>query len=162
MTPLFLYGMEFKNLVSGLVEKSLSERSHLFLIELKITENKKIVVILDGDNGVTLQDCIDVSRDVEHNLDREEHDFALEVTSAGLTSPLKLTRQYKKNIGKELNIKTSEGEIKAVLTDANDEFATLVWTAREPKKVGKGKETVEKRKEINYSDIIEATVALTF
>lgn len=48
------------------------------------------------------------------------------------------------------------------MQDANDEFITLIWTTREPKKVGKGKETVEKQKEINYSDIIEATIALTF
>jgi ribosome maturation factor RimP len=161
-TPLFLYSMEFKNLVSSLVEESLTERKHLFLIDLKVAENKKIVVILDGDNGVTLQDCIDVSRDIEHNLDREEYDFALEVSSAGLSSPLKLIRQYKKNIGKELDVETQQEKIRGVLQDANDEFITLIWTAREPKKVGKGKETVEKQKEINYSDIIEATIALTF
>ncbi len=67
-----------------------------FLIDLDINASNKIMVTLDGDNGVTLQDCIDVSRAIEHNLDREEEDFSLEVASAGAASPLQQPRQYKK------------------------------------------------------------------
>ena len=117
---------------------------------------------LDGDNGVTLQDCIDISRAIEHNLDREEQDFSLEVASGGVSAPLKLVRQYKKNIGRTLQVKTATDIITAELADANEEFITLVWTAREPKKIGKGKETVEKRQEIPYTDIKEAIVTITF
>ncbi|PKP18025.1 MAG: ribosome assembly cofactor RimP, partial [Bacteroidetes bacterium HGW-Bacteroidetes-23] len=75
---------------------------------------------------------------------------------------LKLVRQYKKNIGRTLKVKTATDVIEAVLADANEEFITLTWTAREPKKIGKGKETVEKKIELPYSEIKEAIVTITF
>lgn len=154
--------MTFKDKVHQLLEQGLQEKPSLFLIDLTITEGFKIIVTLDGDNGVTLQDCIDISRAIEHNLDREEQDFSLEVASGGVSAPLKLTRQFKKNIGRTLKIKTTGAEIEAKLTQANDEFITLEWEAREPKKIGKGKETVQKTLELPYSDIKEAVVTITF
>lgn len=154
--------MTFKEKVGNLLDEALKERPELFLIELKITEANKIMVTLDGDNGVNLQDCIDVSRAIEHNLDREEHDFSLEVASAGATSPLVNKRQYKKNIGRTLKVTTQAEKIEAELTDATDEYIVLEWKAREPKKVGKGKETVQKRAEVPYGDIKEAVVVIKF
>lgn len=154
--------MTFKEKVAELLNDALEERPSLFLIELSISDANKITVTLDGDNGITLQDCIDVSRAIEHNLDREEQDFSLEVASAGATSPLKIVRQYKKNIGRTLKVKTAEGETQAVLTEANEEFIVLEWKAREPKQIGKGKETVQKRLEVPYTDIKEAVVVIIF
>ena len=161
MSPLFIH-MTFKEKVSELLEAGLQDKPSLFLIDLAINDSNKIIVTLDGDNGVTLQDCIDVSRAIEHNLDREEQDFSLEVASAGVSSPLKLARQYKKNIGRTLKVRTATETIEAPLTDANDDFIVLEWQAREPKKIGKGKETVQKRQEIRYADIKEAVVTITF
>jgi ribosome maturation factor RimP len=154
--------MTFKEKVSDLLTTALDEREDLFLIDLSVNEANKIMVTLDGDNGVTLQDCIDISRAIEHNLDREEQDFSLEVASAGATSPMKNVRQFKKNIGRTVKVKTGDKEIEAVLTDAKEEFIVLEWTAREPKQVGKGKETVQKRVEIQYQDIKEAVVIIIF
>lgn len=161
-SPLFIQNMTFKEKVNELVSKALEERPSLFLIELSISDSNKINIVLDGDNGVNLQDCIDISRAVEHNLDREEQDFSLEVASAGATSPLKIYRQYKKNIGRTLKVKTQQGEIEAPITEANDKFIVLEWKAREPKQIGKGKETVQKRAEIPYEDIKEAVVVIKF
>ena len=73
-----------------------------------------------------------------------------------------MVRQYKKNVGRTLIVKTNEEKIEAELVDANDEKIVLSWSAREPKKVGKGKETVQKRKEIPYSEIKEAIVTINF
>ncbi|WP_295338451.1 ribosome assembly cofactor RimP [Flavobacterium sp.] len=155
--------MTFKEKVSNLITEELANNSSLFLVDLSVSESYKITVTLDGDHGVTLQDCIDVSRAVENNLDREEQDFSLEVASAGVSSPLKLVRQYKKNIGRTLKVKTTTSEtIEAKLEAANEEYITLVWTAREPKKIGKGKETVEHKREIPYSEIKEAIVTIIF
>ncbi|MBF0694845.1 MAG: ribosome assembly cofactor RimP [Flavobacterium sp.] len=154
--------MTFKEKVQNLLDEGLSEKPELFLIDLTITDAYKIIVTLDGDNGVTLQDCIDISRAIEHNLDREEQDFSLEVASGGVSSPLKHKRQYKKNIGRTLIVKLATETIEAPLTDADDEKIVLEWEAREPKKVGKGKETVLKRQEIRYEDIKEAIVTVTF
>lgn len=158
----FYKNMTFKEKVVGLLNQGLSEKPSVFLIDLTITESMKIIVTLDGDQGVTLQDCIDISRAIEHNLDREEQDFSLEVASAGVSTPLKLVRQYKKNIGRSLKVKTTTDSLEAVLADANEDFITLTWTAREPKKIGKGKETVEKKIELPYAEIKEAIVTITF
>lgn len=154
--------MTFKEKVAALLNEALEERPSLFLISLAIGSGNKITVTLDGDNGVNLQDCIDVSRAIEHNLDREEEDFSLEVASAGATSPLQKPRQYKKNIGRTLKVKTDTEQIEAEITDANEDFIVLEWKAREPKKIGKGKETVSKRAEIPYGDIKEAVVVIKF
>jgi ribosome maturation factor RimP len=154
--------MTFKEKVKNLLDEGLHERPELFLIDLTITESFKIIVTIDGDKGVTLQDCIDISRVIEHNLDREEQDFSLEVASAGVSSPLKHKRQYRKNIGRTLIVKVADQTIEAPLTDADDEKIVLEWEAREPKKVGKGKETVVKRQEIPYEEIKEAIVTVTF
>jgi ribosome maturation factor RimP len=154
--------MAFKEKVNQLLLEGLKDKPSVFLIDLTITDSFKIIVTLDGDTGVVLQDCIDVSRAIEHNLDREEQDFSLEVASVGVGSPLKIVRQYKKNIGRTLIVKVASEIIEAQLVEANDDFITLAWEAREPKKLGKGKETVQKRQEIPYSEIKEAIVTVTF
>lgn len=155
--------MAFTDKVNQLVEKVLESREDLFLIDFKIDSSNKIFIILDGDNGVNLQDCIEVSRAVEAELDREEQDFSLEVASAGVSSPLKLVRQFKKNLNRNLKVKKADNEvIEAQLTAVSDENITLEWKAREPKKIGKGKETVEKKVQLSYSEIKEATVIISF
>jgi ribosome maturation factor RimP len=159
----FIMQMTLKEKVTKILNNALEEFPDLFLIEMKISDSNKIEIILDGDTGVNLQDCINISRAIEHNLDREETDFALEVSSAGANAPLIFVRQYKKNIGRELKVKTiSQGEIKGKLIEADQEGATLFWKAREPKKIGKGKETIEKSLKILYSDIKESVVIISF
>ena len=149
--------------VAKLLENALEENKSLFLIDLNISEDNQIRVILDGDKGVTVEDCIAVSRAIEHNLDREEYDFSLEVMSAGVSEPLTLPRQYKKNIGRNLKIKTKDGEkIEGELTAVTEDSFTLKWSAREPKPVGKGKVTVQKEATLPYKDIMEAKVMITF
>jgi ribosome maturation factor RimP len=162
LLPSFYSMMTFKEKVNQLLQAGLEEKPDLFLIELSVSEANKIMVTLDGDQGVQLQDCIDISRAIEHNLDREEHDFALEVASVGVGSPLKLVRQYVKNIGRTLIVKLATTTIEAELVDATESHITLAWEAREPKKIGKGKETVQKEQQIPYTEIKEAIVTVTF
>jgi ribosome maturation factor RimP len=149
--------------VAQLLESALKKNKSLFLIDLNISENNQIRVILDGDKGVTVDDCIAVSREIEHNLDREAHDFSLEVMSAGVSEPLSIPRQYKKNIGRKLKIKTQQGDtLEGKLVSADDENCVLTWSVREPKPVGKGKVTVQKEAKLPYNDIVEAKVMITF
>ena len=154
--------MTFKEKINRVLEEALLEKPSVFLIDLKITDAFKVIVNLDGDNGVALQDCIDISRAIDANLDREEQDYSLEVASVGVGSPLKMVRQYKKNVGRTLIVKLASETIEAELVEANDNFIILSWKAREPKKLGKGKETVQKRQEIPYTEIKEAIVTVTF
>ena len=154
--------MTFKDKVNDLLTQVLLDKPSIFLIDFTITDSFKIIVNIDGDKGVDLQDCIDVSRAIDSKLDREEQDFSLEVASVGVGSPLKMVRQYKKNVGRTLIVKLQTQTIEAELVEANDDFIILSWQVREPKKIGKGKETVQKRQEIPYTDIKEAIVTVTF
>lgn len=119
-------------------------------------------MVIDGDRGVSVNDCIAVSRKVEHGLDREEEDFSLEVTSSGLSQPLRFPRQYIKNIGRKLTVATSEQQFEGELVAVEDGKITLKWKAREPKPVGKGKHTVEKEAVLSLDEITEAKVKITF
>ncbi len=161
-SPLFLYLKMFVTIVKDLLEEALLERKDLFLIDLTISGDNTINVIIDGDEGVKVEDCMFISRAIEHNLDREEQDFSLEVASAGAAASLKLPRQYKKNIGRELEVRTQTETIEALLVDATEEAIDLEWQAREPKPVGKGKVTVQKKVKIAYNDIVEAKVMIKF
>ncbi|WP_250435245.1 ribosome assembly cofactor RimP [Hanstruepera flava] len=152
----------FRTTVENLLEKALDEREDLFLIDLSVGNDNAIKVILDGDNGVTVDDCVFVSRAIEHNLDREELDFSLEVASAGATEPLRHKRQYVKNIGRDLEIKTSNDVVKGNLVKATENDITVQWKAREPKPVGKGKVTVQKEANIPIDRIVEAKVMIKF
>ena len=162
LLPSFYTTMAFRDKILELLKEGLKEKPLLFLVDLTVTETFKVIVTLDGDNGVNLQDCIDISRAIDSNLDREEQDYALEVASAGVSTPLKLVRQYRKNIGRTLKVKTATETIEAKLDDVSEEGITLSWTAREPKKIGKGKETVEHKREIPYTEIKEAIVTIIF
>lgn len=148
--------------VEKLLQNVLDENPTLFLIDLSINENNQIRVTIDGDEGVKVEDCMAVSRGIEHNLDREEADFSLEVLSAGVSEPLTLLRQYKKNIGRKLNIRTESETIEGNLTAANEATVTLQWNTREPKPIGKGKVTVQKEAIVPYKNIVEAKVMITF
>lgn len=162
LLPSFHKNMAFREQISAVVEEVLKEKPSLFLVDLTVNDQFKVMVTLDGDKGVNLQDCIDVSRAIDANLDREEQDYSLEVASAGVSTPLKMVRQYRKNIGRTLKVKTATETIEAVLEQVSEENITLSWTAREPKKIGKGKETVEHQREIPYSEIKEAIVTIIF
>ena len=155
--------MKFKENIQKLLAEALSFQPDLFLIDLHIDDQSRVHVELDGDNGVSLEQCIKVSRHIEHQLDREVHDFSLEVSSAGATHPLKMVRQYKKNIGRKLAVHTIDNDnFKATLTHADDDQITLEWKAREPKPIGKGKHTVVKQLQVPYNQIEKATVQIQF
>lgn len=145
-----------------MLQEAFEENNSLFLIELNVDDANHISVIIDGDQGVTVNDCIAVSRKIEHNLDREEEDFSLDVASAGVSTPLSMPRQYRKNIGRKLAITTSEGKIEGELVKMEDGKITLHWKAREPKPVGKGKVTVNKEAVLPLEEIKEAKVIITF
>jgi len=148
--------------VKQLLTEALEENESLFLIELLFLKDNKIKVVVDGDAGVPLNECIRISRKIEHNLDREEADFALEVTSPDIAHPLKVKRQYKKNVSRTLKVKTETEEFEGVLTKVDEIGIELHWKVREPKPIGKGKHTVEKTAVIPFENITEAKVKIIF
>ena len=148
--------------VEKLLEEAFEENNSLFLISLNISDQNHILVVIDGDNGVSVNDCIAVSRKIEHNLDEDELDFSLEVTSAGVSEPLKFPRQYKKNIGRTLEVQTNSNKFEGNLVEVNETGVLLAWKAREPKPVGKGKITVDKEANLAFDEIVKAKVVITF
>ncbi|WP_417427738.1 ribosome assembly cofactor RimP [Halpernia sp.] len=155
--------MSFREKVTVLVNDFLAEREDLFLIETKISTAQDITVILDGDNGVTLQDCLDASRAIEFNLDREEEDFSLQVMSAGLSEPLVTPRQFRKNIGREIEAWLNNGEeIEGELAEVSETDITLILKYRRPKLIGKGKEDVVEERKISLEEIKKALVKVKF
>lgn len=148
--------------VEDLLKEAFQENNSLFLISLNISDQNHISVVIDGDEGVSVNDCIAVSRKIEHNLDREEEDFSLEVASAGVSEPFKLPRQFKKNIGRKVEVRTKSNKFEGNLTAVNENDILVSWQAREPKPVGKGKITVDKEANIAFEEIQEAKVVITF
>lgn len=152
-----------KEKVLQLLEDALDTNPNLFLIDFQIDANNNIKIIIDGDDGVAVDDCITVSRAIEHNIDREEFDFSLEVASSGASSPLTKKRQFKKHIGRILEIKTIDGNsFEGTLTSISDNDIEIKWKSREPKPVGKGKITVEKSATISFDDLKECKVKIIF
>lgn len=151
-----------KNKFIKLVHEAIEENDALFLIDLIISENNHLKVIVDGDTGVVLSECIRISRHIEHNLDREEEDFSLEVTTPIVTDPIVKKRQYNKNINRTLIVKTERDRFEGKLIEINENNITLQWKAREPKPIGKGKITVVKEQIIPFDEIKQAKVKITF
>ncbi|MGM0635212.1 MAG: ribosome assembly cofactor RimP [Bacteroidota bacterium] len=152
-----------KDKVEVFLKEALEENKNLFLVDWSVNENNQIWVIIDGDENVSIADCVQVSRKIEHQLDRDEVDFSVEVASPGLSEPLKMPRQFIKNIGRKLEVTTQDNNnIKADLVAADQQGIKLTWKTREPKPVGKGKHTVQKEQELSYDEIKEAKVMVIF
>ena len=150
-----------RNIVEKELQNCLKNREDLFLIDLDISIDHSIKIIIDGDNGIKLEDCMYVSRSIENNIDRDKYDFSLEVSSSGAFTPLSSIRQYMKNIGRTLLIRTINDEkYEAELIDADSNQISLFWKQREKKPIGKGKITVEKKIDLLYKEIAEAKVKI--
>ena len=101
-----------KKTILGLINNRMTELDNgLFLVSLSTTPSNDIRVEIDKDEGgVSVDDCVSVSRNIEHNLDREKEDFNIVVSSAGLDKGLRVFLQYKKNIGRDVKVKLKKGE----------------------------------------------------
>ena len=152
--------------IEKLVATLLEGETEYFLVSLRIKPTNNVKVFIDGDNGLPIEKCVQLNRKLSKLLDEAafypEGEFSLDLSSPGVDEPLKSSRQYKKNIGRVLKIKLPSQTIEAMLLEVSDENITVEWSSREPKKIGKGKETVLHHENIAYGDIIEAVVTITF
>lgn len=121
--------------ISEIVEEFLTDEK-LFLVDVKVSRDNRIEVFIDGDEGVKIQDCIDLSRNLESRFDREEEDFELSVLSWGLGEPLKLKRQYVKNIGQKVEAVCVSGEcIEGELKEVGENDLLIEVTKGKGKKI---------------------------
>lgn len=154
-----------KQKVKELAEERIKDRDErLFIVELTISASNVIRLELDKTEGnVSIEDCMSVSRNIEHNLDREDADFELHVSSAGLDKPLRVHAQYVKNIGRDLDVKLKSKEKTTGTLIAVDEAG--VTLKREEKQAVEGKkkkELVVIENKIPFSDINEAKIVISF
>tara|TARA_B100000795_G_C22434715_1_gene299564 strand:- start:16 stop:471 length:456 start_codon:yes stop_codon:yes gene_type:complete len=150
-----------KEKVKELIEDGIAG-TDIFVVKLTVSSGYDINVLLDSESGLTLADCRTVSRAIELDLDREVEDFSLTVASSGIGEPLVL-RQYSKNVGRKVMVTLNTEEvIEAKLISATDEAIVLEWKSREPKPTGKGKVTVVNNRTIEYRDIKQTIVLITF
>jgi ribosome maturation factor RimP len=159
-----------KQIVEKLANERIAERElDVYIVDINIGPAYQIVIELDSENGgVDITDCIAVSRNVEHNLDREEQDFSIEVASADISKPFKVLKQYIKNIGKSVELRPltndnyKSGKVEGILKSATEE--QVVITTREKKRIEgrKKKEWVEEDHTFKMNEIKETKIIITF
>ncbi len=143
-------------------KENLSDKD-IFLTDVKISNDNRITILIDSFEGVKIKDCAFLSKEIEQQLDRDNEDFELVVSSAGLDNPFVVHKQYEKNKGKLIKVLTSEGEkIKGKLVSV---FDTEIEIEPEIKKAEKNKTKTENKQKniiVAFSRIKEAKVVITF
>lgn len=154
-----------KEIVTALIDERIAELDNgLFVVSLTISSSNVIHVEIDKYEGyVSVDDCIRVSRNVEHNLDREEQDFELHVSSAGLDNGLRVFAQYKKNIGREVKVKLSAGgSIEGEMIAATEESIVIRTVKKERLEGRKKKETIIEDVTLTMDQIKETKIIISF
>ncbi|TBO45172.1 ribosome assembly cofactor RimP [Pedobacter kyonggii] len=153
--------MQVEKRVAALVEEKIADRPELFLVEVKMLPNNKLIIHVDGDEGISIQDCVAISRHVGFHLEEEnaiEQAYNLEVSSPGVGEPLKLIRQYNKNIGRTVSIKLKEGLKKeGKLLSVTENNLLIEESVKE-----KGKKAVAIQTAVPFNDILETSVLISF
>lgn len=141
-----------------MAREKLADDDQYFLVDVKVQPKKKLQVFVDGDKGITIDKCAEISRYLEQQLDEEGiagNDYVLEVSSPGMNNPLKVLRQYKRRIGKEVEVVLFTGEkLEGVLREAQEDniVLELPMSKKEKKQAGlKGEAT--KQREIPFEEI---------
>jgi ribosome maturation factor RimP len=142
-----------------MVEEKLSDT--MFIVDVTVGLGNAISVVIDSDEGLSIDGCIEMSRHIEHQFDREVEDFSLEVSSPGLTQPFKVLRQYMKYLGKEVEILTGKGDKLSGILHSADEKSFFVETKTNIKVDGK-KAVETKTVEFFQNEIKTVKPVITF
>ncbi len=151
-----------KNMLITLTEEYLKDTTN-YLVDLTLGSDNSIIVEIDNDEGVDIDQCAALSRHIEAQLDRDSEDFELTVTSAGLTSPFKTVRQYRKYEGKEVEVLTRTGvKHSGILRSSNHEGFTLTVTRKVRPEGAKRKQEVEEDLRFSYDDVKHTKYLIRF
>lgn len=149
---------QIEDIIAGIIADK-----NAFVVDIKVGSSNKINIEIDSFSGITIDDCVEISRLVESSLDREKEDFELEVASAGLSEPFKVIQQYQKNVGEEVDVITKEGiKIKGVLVDVTDggfEVETSKMIRVEGKKK---KQAVIEKLAFSFDQVKSTKIIITF
>ncbi len=149
-----------KETIERIVNQHL-DGTDLFVVIITVTEKNDITIMVDGDRGVTVADCIILNRYVEQQLDRDTEDYSVEVSSYGVGNPLLMPRQYLKNTGRLLEVHLSDGSVHTGrIRSADDEGVDIETVASEKK--GKEKKTESELINIKYNTIQRSLIQVEF
>jgi len=139
--------------IKALVDQWLEGKEYFF-VDATVDKENKIVVEIDHKDGVWIEDCCDLSRFIESNLNRDEEDFELEVGSAGIGQPFKVLQQYVNSIGESVEMMTADGKkIEGTLTDANESDFTVIYKEKQKIEGKKRPVLVDVEKKLVYDDV---------
>jgi len=157
----FIKIMQIENRVIELIEEKIADRDDLFIVSVRFLKNGVLEILLDGDNGIAIEDCAKVSRHVGFHLEEEnaiDQAYRLEVSSPGVDSPLILARQYEKNIGRNVAVKLEDGGKREGKLIASSPTAIKIEESIKEK----GKKAVLQETEIPLDHIKETKVLISF
>lgn len=167
-SPLFLLQnrmidfQSIKERLIKLVEDKIKDEPEYFLVDIKVSPGKKIEVYVDGDKGIKIEKCAELSRYIESYLDDEQplgEKYVLEVSSPGMSNPFKTLRQYKKRIGSEVEVTFKNGDkLEGVLKEADEQKILIEEILRDKK----NKEIDRKLHEILIDDFKSTKLKLNF
>ncbi|MFV0378468.1 MAG: ribosome assembly cofactor RimP [Mangrovibacterium sp.] len=141
-----------KSRIIQLIEEKLTEDQ--FIVDVEVSPSNQISVQIDSETGITIDHCVAISRQIEGNLDREEEDFELQVSSAGLGQPFKVFRQYLKNLEKEVELVLKDGKkMTGILKQATESGFVLESSKMEKPEGKKKKELVTQLHEISFDQV---------
>ncbi|MFV0418214.1 MAG: ribosome assembly cofactor RimP [Dysgonomonas sp.] len=142
-----------KDFIRNIADKFIQD-TPMFIVDVVVRPGNNIVVELDSNDGVSIDDCVELSRNIESQLDRDIEDFELEVGSAGITSPFKIPRQYEKNIGNEVEVLTVSGlKLSGILKSCDNNGFTITVTKMVKLEGAKKKTAVEEGLIFAYDEI---------
>ena len=148
--------------IKQIANEKLAEGSN-FIVDVAVKPGNKIIILLDNDNGISIKDCVEMSRFVESNLDREADDFELNVMSPGLSESFKVLRQYQKNIDKQVDVVTKEGKkLSGKLLSANEEGIQLQTRSKEKVEGKKAKQLITNNINLTFNQIKETKIVISF
>ena len=147
--------------IEKFVKSLIEEKKDLFLVDVKIAPGNKVTVLLDGDKGITIDDCTVINKALYKFIEENEvfgiNNFSLEVSSFGVDRPLQLLRQFKKNIGRSVEVVMNDGsKAEGTLTDADENEIKI------EQKTGKGNKMTKQMVTIFFNQIKHTTVLITF
>ena len=153
--------VQVESRVRELVAEKIADRDDLFIVDVKMRGDGKLLIFVDGDQGISIQDCVAISRHVGFHLEEEnviDKAYNLEVSSPGTDYPLSSERQYRKNVGRTLRVKLQDGsEVEGPLRDVAPQHIVVEITTKE-----KGKKAVTAATEIPFDNIATSKVLISF
>lgn len=151
-----------KQKIQEIIENFVKQKD-AFVVDINVSASNRISIVLDSEKGFTINDCVEVSRLIEGNLNREVEDYELEVSSAGLSESFKVIQQYQKNMGKDVETITKDGQkIKGVLSKVSENGFEIEESKMVKLEGKKKKQNVIEKHTFNFDQVKSTKIIIKF